>query len=215
MRRKIFILLGLPGSGKGTQGAKLADDLMIPHISTGDIFRDIVQTDAPEASLLKDYMSQGKLIPSDIVNKTVRTYILSDKCRNGCILDGYPRNLSQAEYFVENIDADIVAILFESTEEVVTKRITGRFNCKNCGKLYNKFFLPPATEGVCDSCGSTEFNYREDDEEETIIKRLKEYNNETIPLVEYYREKARLFAVDADKKESEVFEELSSIVKKV
>lgn len=215
MRKKIFFLLGLPGSGKGTQGALLADELAIPHISTGDIFRAMAATDVPEAKVLNEYMSQGKLIPSDIVNKTVRAYILSDKCRNGCILDGYPRNLSQAEYFIENIDADIVAVLFKTTNEVVTKRIMGRFNCTNCGKLYNKFFQSPKVEGICDSCGGKEFNHRSDDDEATIAKRLEEYHKETLPLVEYYRDKARLFTIDADKSEKEVYKELITIAKKV
>lgn len=215
MKKKIFILLGLPGSGKGTQGVKLSDKLAIPHISTGDIFRAIADTDSQEAEILKDYMSKGKLIPADIVNKTVRTYILSDKCRNGCILDGYPRSLDQAEYFIENIDADIVAILFETSDEVVTKRITGRYSCKKCGKLYNKFFQKPKVDGVCDACGSEEFLYREDDDEETIKHRLEEYKKETLPLVDYYRNKTTLFTINADNEEDEVFKELSVIVKKV
>lgn len=215
MKKKIFILLGLPGAGKGTQGARLSSDLIIPHISTGDIFRSIVETDGPDAELLNSYMSQGRLIPAEIVNKTVRNYILSDKCKDGCILDGYPRNLSQAEYFVENIDADIIAILFEANEEIVSKRIIGRFNCKKCGKIYNKFFQMPSNIGVCDSCGSKDFNFRTDDDEKTIIKRLQEYKNETLPLIEYYKEKAKLFSIDADRNAEEVFEELSSIAKKV
>lgn len=214
MKKKIYVLLGLPGSGKGTQGEKLSKEISIPHISTGDIFRKMISTKAEEAEQLNEYISKGKFVPSDLVNRIVRKFILSDECKTGCILDGYPRNLSQAEYFIENIDANIIAVLFETTDEVVVKRILGRQSCVNCGKLYNKFFSKPKKEGVCDKCGGKDFVSRIDDNEETIAKRLDEYRTETLPLIDYYKGKNKLVTIDANVSSDDVFAELVAIAKK-
>lgn len=214
MKKQIFILLGMPGSGKGTQGERLSKEIRLPHISTGDIFRKMVSSDAEEAKSLNEYISQGKLVPSELVNKIVKKYILSDECKTGCILDGYPRNLSQAEYFIENIQAEILAVLFESTDEVVVKRIMGRESCAKCSKLYNKFFAKPKKNGICDECGGKEFVSRLDDNEETIKKRLEEYRAETLPLIEYYSKKNKLTTVNANLSSEEVFAELLEVAKK-
>lgn len=214
MNKKIIILLGLPGSGKGTQGAMLSKELFLSHISTGDIFRKMAAGDSEESRLLNQYMSEGKLAPSDLVNKIVRKYILSDECKKGCILDGYPRDLSQAEYFIENIEGEVLAIFFDTTDEVVTKRILGRYSCTQCGQLYNKFFNPTKKDSICDKCGSQDFDFRKDDDESTITKRLGEYKEKTLPLINYYKNKGMLFSVNADVSSEEVFEELMAIVKK-
>jgi adenylate kinase len=215
MKKNIIILLGLPGSGKGTQGAVLSKELAIPHISTGDIFRKMVLEDNADSKLLAEYMNSGKLVPSSLVNKIVRKFILSEECRQGCILDGYPRTLEQAEYFIENIDADISTIFFDVSDEVATKRILGRISCASCDKLYNKYFDKPKKAGICDECGSKDFIERADDDENTILSRLEEYKNNTLPMIEFYKKKGKFFTVRAGESKDEVIAEVASIVKKI
>lgn len=215
MIKNIIILLGLPGSGKGTQGAFLSEELAIPHISTGDILRKMALKDDKDSKLLAEYMSEGKLVPNDLVNHLVKRYILSDACKNGCILDGYPRTLKQAEYFIENIDANISTIFFDVPDEVAKKRVLGRVACASCNKLYNEYFDKPKKEGVCDECGSTEFVERSDDDEKTIVARLEEYRKNTLPMIEYYKEKGRFFTVHAGESKEKVTQEVASIIKKI
>jgi adenylate kinase len=215
MIKKIILLMGLPGSGKGTQGKILSEKLMIPHLSTGDIFRKMTSADNEDSRLLSDYMISGKLVPSDLVNKIVRKVLLSGDYNDGCILDGYPRNLKQAEYFIENIDTQISSVFFEVGDEIVVKRIMGRYSCQSCGAIYNKYFDSLKIDGVCDNCGSTEFTSRSDDDEKTVLARIKEYKMETLPLVEYYKRKRRFFTVNAGGTKEEVIKEISLIAKKI
>jgi len=207
--------MGLPGSGKGTQGAILSKDLFIPHISTGDIFRKMVQEGSSESKMLASYMNEGKLIPSELVNKVVRKYILSDECKNGCILDGYPRTLEQAEYFIEKIDANISTIFFNLSNDEAVKRILGRINCVACGRIYNEYFDKPSKRGVCDECGSNELLARLDDDQDTIVARLDEYRKETLPMIEYYKKKGKFYIVNAGQSKQKVVDEVASIVKKI
>ena len=215
MTRKIIVLLGLPGSGKGTQGSMLAKEMFIPHISTGDILRRMVNSSFEESGVLKRYMEEGRLVPSALVNKIVKKYILSNECKQGCILDGYPRNLEQAEYLIENVDDNILAILFDVADEISIKRIMGRFSCSSCGELYNKFFKDVQSKGICDYCGGKDLTHRSDDDEATLQKRLNEYKKETLPLVEYYKGKNKLFRVDASESKDDIQKNLLSILKKV
>ncbi len=215
MIKRIIILMGLPGSGKGTQGSILSKDLHLPHISTGDIFRKMVQEDSSESKMLASYMNEGKLVPSELVNKIVSKYILSDECKNGCILDGYPRTLEQAEYFIEKIDADIITIFFNLDNDEAIKRILGRINCASCGRIYNEYFDKPSKAGVCDECGSHELLGRLDDDQDTILARLDEYRKETLPMVEYYKKKGKLYIVNAGQSKQKVVAEVASIVKKI
>lgn len=215
MIKKIIILLGLPGSGKGTQGAILSRELALPHISTGDIFRRMILKESEESKMLASYMSEGKLVPTDMVNQVVRKFILSDECKDGCIIDGYPRTLDQAEYFIENIDANISVIFFDIDDEIVIKRILGRFSCASCGRIYNEYFDKPAKEGVCNDCGSYEFSSRSDDDESTILSRIEEYKKETLPLIEYYQHKSKFFKVNAGESKEQIVNELASIIKKI
>ena len=215
MIKKIIILLGPPGSGKGTQGAILSRELSLPHISTGDIFRKMILKDSEESKMLADYMNEGKLIPTDMVNQVVKKFILSKECKDGCILDGYPRTLGQAEYFSENIDADINVIFFDIDNEIIIKRILGRISCKSCGRIYNEYFNKPAQESVCDDCGSHEFSTRIDDDENTILSRIEEYKKETLPLVEYYKNKGQFFKINAGESKEKIVNELASIIKRI
>lgn len=217
MKKKIILLLGLPGSGKGTQAIFLSKSLALPHISTGDIFRKIISTDnSKESKILQEYMNLGKLVPSELVNNIVKKFFFSDECVRGCILDGYPRSLDQAEYFVNNITEDINVIFFDIDPAIVAKRILGRMNCKICGRLYNNYFDKPEQEGVCDSCGSKEFIVRDDDHNENIIlSRIEEYKKETLPLIKYYKNKGKFFTVNAGESKEQVVNALASIVKKI
>ena len=213
--KNIVILLGLPGSGKGTQGSIISKSLAIPHISTGDIFRKMVLEQGADSALLAECMKEGRLVPSGLVNKLVRSFILSDMCKSGCVLDGYPRTLEQAEYFIENIDANINVIFFDVPDDVVTKRITGRVSCASCQKIYNLHFDKPKVKGVCDECGAKEFVSRSDDGVDTIISRIEEYKKSTLPVVEFYKKKGRFFTVKGGESKEKVVEEVNTIVKKI
>lgn len=215
MIKNIIILLGLPGSGKGTQGEFISEELAIPRISTGDILRKIIQDGGKDSELLDEFMKKGKLIPDNLINKLVKSFILSDTCKDGCVLDGYPRTLSQAEYFIENIDANISTIFFDVSDEVVTKRILGRIVCASCNKIYNKYFDKPKKQGVCDKCGSKEFVERSDDDKDTVLLRLEEYKNNTLPMVEYYKKHGKFFTVSAGESIKKVTEEVATIIKKI
>jgi adenylate kinase len=215
MIKKIILLLGLPGSGKGTQGAILSNELALPHISTGDIFRKMILEESKDSKKLAEYMNAGKLVPSDLVNKIVRKFILSDECHEGCILDGYPRTLAQAEYFIANIDTKVSIIYLKIDDDVVVRRILGRIICASCGKLYNKYFDKPNKEKGCDECGANEFVTRDDDDEDNILARIEEYKKETLPLIEYYKHKGKFFTVNAGESKEQVVNELASIIKKI
>ena len=215
MIKKIIILMGLPGAGKGTQGAIISKETLLPHISTGDILRKMAQHDSPETRIVAEYMNEGKLVPSDLVNKIVRKYILSDEFKGGCILDGYPRTLQQAEYFIENIDANISIIFFDIDNETAAKRILGRINCISCGKIYNEYFDKPIKKGICDQCGSNELLARLDDDESTIAARLDEYRKETLPMVEYYKKKGKFYIINAGETKEQVSVQVAEIVKKI
>ncbi len=211
----ILTLIGLPGSGKGTQGQMLAKKLGIPLISIGDMLRTIIRENGEEAKLLNQYISEGKLVPSELTNKIVQKILLLDAQKNGCIFDGYPRNLVQAK-FLENItNQKIITIFFDIEDEVVIKRILGRFNCGDCTKIYNSYYKKPITDGVCDSCGSTQFIYRQDDSEEVTRKRIQEYKKETSPLISYYKNSENFYSIDAQQGEEEVTSKLNALLKTI
>jgi adenylate kinase len=215
MIKKIILLMGHPGSGKGTQGKILSEKLMLPHISTGDIFRKMAKSGTEESKLLNEYMISGQLVPADLVNKIVRKAILSGEYRDGCILDGYPRNLKQAEYFIENVDTEVSTVFFEVADEIIIKRITGRYSCQSCGAIYNKYFDTLKMDGVCDHCGSNRLESRLDDDEGTALARINEYKKETLPVVEYYKRKGMFFTVNAGATREEVLKEISLIAKRI
>lgn len=213
--RKIVILLGLPGSGKGTHSRVISSQLSMPIISTGDILRKIAEEKNEYSDLLRSLMNQGKLIPDDLMNKVVRKHLLSDEYKEGCILDGYPRTVSQAEYLIENIECNIFLIFFDISEKDVKKRILGRYSCFSCGALYNKHSYKTKQDGVCDVCGSSDFVVRSDDNEEVFEERLNRYNNDTIPLINYYRTQNNFFVVDAAVTKTEVGDQVLEIIKKI
>ncbi len=214
-----LVLLGAPGSGKGTQSAMLARDLSIPAISTGDALRKEVEAQSEIGKLAKSYMNLGQLVPDEVVLDIVKNRVNQDDCKNGFILDGFPRNLNQAimlDKALETINKKIsLALDFQVSDEIVIKRISGRFFCKKCGAIYNNHFKQPKKEGVCDECGSTEFDSRSDDKEETVRNRLKVYHESTAGLIEYYQRKNLIYSIDAVKNSALLFEELLKVVKNI
>ena len=207
-----IVLLGAPGSGKGTQAKKLVADYGYPQVSTGDLLRDAVARGTEYGLKAKAAMDAGQLVSDDIVLGILRDRVAQPDAAAGFILDGFPRNLAQAR-MLEEVLAELgqpldAAVLMDLDFEVLFKRLTGRRSCKNCGRIYNIYFLPVPADGRCESCGGEEFVHRADDKEETIGRRLEVYRNETAPLVDYYRELGKLQVVDADGSFAEVYSRL-------
>ncbi len=199
-RRMIFV--GPPGAGKGSQAKILANKLNIPHISTGDMFRMHLKSQTPLGILAKSYTDQGLLVPDDVTNDMVKVRLNESDVHDGFILDGYPRNPDQAQY-LDQLVKDLgwaidVVINVTSEDEVIIDRITGRRTCPVCGSIYHITNYPPKVEGICDKDGAT-LVQRKDDSRETITKRLEVYNNETFPLIAYYKSKGLLIDVDGNR----------------
>jgi adenylate kinase len=213
MRR--IILLGPPGAGKGTQAMKISEKYGIPHISTGDIFRANVKEGTPLGVKAKTYMNQGLLVPDELVCDLVEDRIAKDDCKNGYLLDGFPRTVFQAEQFDEYLEnnSQHITIVFdlEVSEDILLKRMIGRRLCRNCGKSYHITNMPPQKEGVCDVCGG-ELYQRADDSEETVKNRFRVYTEQTRPLTEYYKKTGKLFPLDGAKNPDEVFVQVSALL---
>jgi adenylate kinase len=201
-----ILLVGAPGAGKGTQAKRLAETYDIPHITTGDALRANKDMET-EHGTPREYMEAGELVPDAVVNEIV-VEALADA--DGFVLDGYPRNLAQAEFLSERTDLDAVVYLDVSEGELVD-RLTGRRVCPDCGASYHVEFNPPAEEGVCDECGA-ELVQRDDDTEETVRERLRVYRENTEPVVEHYREQGVLAEVDGEGTPDEVFAAVRDVV---
>ncbi len=195
-----IIFLGAPGSGKGTQAAILAEELNIPTISTGEILRLEVKNKSDIGMLAKKYMDDGSLVPDSVVIDIIKKRLLEEDCNNGFILDGFPRNLSQAvslDNSLSEINKSISTVInLEVSDDVIVKRISGRFSCSDCGTVYNKFFNNTSKEGVCDSCNSTNLSSRADDNEDTVVNRLKVYHKDTKQLIDLYTKKDLISTVN-------------------
>lgn len=189
-----LILLGAPGAGKGTQSAKISEKYNIPAIATGDILRGAVKAGTELGLSAKSYMDAGKLVPDDIVVGLIKDYISTDACRNGFILDGFPRSIPQAEALdAMGIKIDCVLSL-EVPDEKIISRMSGRRVCR-CGASYHVDYIPPKVEGICDKCGE-ELYIRDDDKAETVANRLKTFHTQTEPLKDYYAAKGILTVVE-------------------
>lgn len=206
MTQPRLLLLGPPGAGKGTQSARLAAEYDVDHITTGDALRANKDVETDHGTP-REYMDAGELVPDPVVNEIV-VEALDDT--DGFVLDGYPRNLSQAEFLDEMVDLDVVAFLSVPEAELV-RRLTGRRVCPDCGETYHVDFAPPEEAGVCDECGA-ELTQRDDDTEETVRERLRVYEENTEPVVEYYRETGDLVEVDGTGSPDEVFAALRAAV---
>jgi adenylate kinase len=211
MSQPKLLLLGPPGAGKGTQSANLVERFGVDHVTTGDALRsnkgmDISHLDT-EYDTPGEYMDRGELVPDEVVNEIVKTALEN---ADGFVLDGYPRNLEQAEYLAGITDLDVVASLSVPEEELV-RRLTGRRVCSECGTNFHVEFDQPEVEGVCDECGG-ELVQRDDDTEETVRERLRVFEENTAPVVEFYDERGDLIEVDGVGSPDEVWERLESSV---
>ena len=200
------ILLGAPGAGKGTQATKIVNKTGVPHISTGDIFRYNIKNQTPIGKVAKSYIDKGELVPDSVTVEIVKDRLFSDDCKKGYLLDGFPRNIYQAEELDKFSNVEKV-IDIEVDLSKLLKRITGRRVCAKCGESYHIDFLNGKT--TCDLCGG-ELIQRADDNEATVKQRLDVYEKQTAPLVEYYEKAGKLIRIDGDKTIDEVFEEISS-----
>jgi adenylate kinase len=213
---KVVILLGPPGSGKGTQAVRLTKELDIPHISTGDLFRENISKDTELGRRAKSYINAGKLVPDEVVLDMLFDRILKPDAQNGYLLDGFPRTVPQAEAFDKNLKSNInlSVIDLEVPDEIIFKRATGRLTCQSCGNIHNRYFSPPIKEGCCNQCGG-ELVQRSDDKAEVVQERLRVYHEQTQPLVDYYSRKGLLRRVDGTKSPNEVYESIKSALEGV
>ena len=207
-----LILLGAPGAGKGTQATRLADIYQIPHISTGDIFRANLKEETELGLKAKAYMDQGLLVPDELTIDLVMDRLAKDDCKNGYILDGFPRTLAQAAALDERTSID-AAVDVEVPDENIVRRMAGRRVCPNCGEPYHTEYKVPLKEGICDRCGS-ELIIRKDDEPETVLKRLTVYHDQTAPLIGHYQQAGKLVAVDGTQSVEAVTEEITKALGK-
>jgi adenylate kinase len=195
----VLVLLGGPGAGKGTQAERLSAVLGIPHVSTGDLFRENLRAETPLGLLAKGYMDRGELVPDEVTVGMARERLSRPDCAGGAILDGFPRTVAQAQA-LEQLLVDLGAKLsvvpyIKVPEDVLLGRLAGRWTCRACGAMYHQLFSPPAQAGVCDRCGG-ELYQRADDTPETQQRRIQVYFEQTAPLIEYYRAKDLLVEID-------------------
>lgn len=202
-----LVLLGPPGAGKGTQATAISKMFNIPHISTGDLFRENLKNETPLGLKAKAYMDEGKLVPDELVIALVEDRIIRDDCTNGYLLDGFPRTVAQASAlcaFEEKLGRSMdYAINIEVPESLLVERMVGRRSCPKCGATYHVKYNPPKVEGICDICGET-LKQRADDCEDTAKTRLQVYHAETAPLVDFYRFKNQLININGNQAPDQV-----------
>ncbi len=212
-----IVLLGAPGSGKGTQAKKLMDAFSVPQISTGDLLRAAVAADSPLGQRAKAAMDAGELVADDIVIGMIRERLGEADTQNGFILDGFPRSTAQAvalDQMLEDLQRPLHTALLINVEFAnLVKRLTGRRTCSGCGQMYNIYFSPPKQPDVCDRCGGTDLAHRADDNEETISNRLQVYQDQTEPLIAHYAAQDKLVSVDGEGDLDEIFSRISVALK--
>lgn len=210
-----IIMLGAPGAGKGTQAERIAEKYQIPHISTGDIFRANIKNGTELGKKAKAYMDQGLLVPDSLTVDLVMDRIAQDDCRNGYILDGFPRTIPQAKSLTEALkskgEALDYAIDVDVPDENIISRMSGRRACPGCGATYHIVYAAPSKEGICDKCGAS-LVLRDDDKPKTVKKRLTVYHDQTQPLIEYYSGEKILRTVDGTKDMEQVFQDITNIL---
>lgn len=210
-----IIMLGAPGAGKGTQAKQIADKYQIPHISTGDIFRANIKNETELGKKAKTYMDQGLLVPDELTLELIIDRFKNPDCKNGYVLDGFPRTIPQAEALdaalAEQGDKIDFAINVDVPDENIVNRMAGRRACLSCGATYHIVHIPTKAEGICDRCQS-QLVLRDDDKPETVMKRLSVYHDQTQPLIEYYSNKGVLKDVDGTKDMAEVFNVIVDIL---
>ncbi len=211
-----FILLGAPGAGKGTQADIIVKEMSLPHVASGDLFRHALKNGTDLGKQAESYMKAGKLVPDEITIKMILERIAKDDCEKGCVFDGFPRTLEQAKALdaaLEKQGKSIEkAIYIEVPESVLLDRLTGRWVCRTCQSPFHQKNQPPKKEGVCDKCQG-ELYQRPDDKEETIKERLKVYFAQTMPLLEYYEKKGRLFRCNGNQHIDKVGKDIVKFLK--
>lgn len=210
-----LLIMGPPGAGKGSQAAKIVSHFHIPHISTGDMFREAIKAETPLGVKAKSYIDAGELVPDDLTNAIVKERLMQPDCKDGFLLDGYPRTINQGvvlDEILHTLDKKIDAVLnIECSEDIIVKRIGGRIICRSCGATYHKINYPPKVEDVCDRCGG-ELYQRKDDNPETVKNRLAVYYNQTSPLLDYYRTKGNLINLDGTIEVDDLFVDVKQIL---
>ncbi len=191
-----IVLLGSPGVGKGTYAERISEIYGIPHISTGDMFREAIKNKTEIGLKAKEYLDRGELVPDEVTIKLVDERLKQDDCKNGFMLDGFPRTIAQAEALDKIVVIDRV-LDFTASDEIIIDRLSGRRICKSCGAIYHIRNIIPKIEGVCDKCNG-EVYQRDDDKPESVKKRLVVYKKQTEPLIEYYTKKGILRSINAD-----------------
>ena len=212
---KIIVLMGAPGAGKGTQARLLQERLHLPQISTGDMFRALKEQNTPLAEEVRALMQAGKLVPDDVTIRVVRERTSRDDCRGGYILDGFPRTPAQAtmlDQLAVERGKTIQPIDIEVPRELLEKRMTGRRSCPVCGEIYNTYFKPPKVDNVCDRHPEAQLIHRADDNPETVTARLATYEEQTRPLLDYYRSRNLLQTVDGTRDPEEIYRDIEEIV---
>lgn len=216
--KKQLIFIGPPACGKGTQTIMLSKKLNLPHIDTGSLIRDVIKNQTEDGIIAKKYIDEGKLVPPHIVAKIIKNRLLADDCKNGVILDGFPRSLEQAQTLDEmnntifkDDNVKMMAIYFEVDQNILMDRIINRRSCPKCKKIYNLKFAPPKNDDVCDEDGE-KLIQRADDTYEIALKRFKTYDEETKPLIEFFEKRNQLYKIDANGKVDEIFEKLLNVV---
>ena len=208
---KAYVLLGPPGSGKGTQAKLLAPKLGLAHISLGDLLREAVRNGTEIGKLAKSYLDAGKLVPDEVALKVAEEAM---EGKEGFVVDGFPRTVEQAKLFDEllkSIDVELVKVLYiDLPLNEILKRLTGRRSCKKCGAVYHVVFNPPKIEGACDLCGG-ELYQRKDDTEDVIKVRFDVYKKETFPLIDYYSKTGKLVKINGSREVKKVFEEICTV----
>ena len=213
-----LMLMGLPGAGKGTQAERIVDEYKIPHISTGDIFRAAMKNETPMGLEAKKYINKGELVPDEVTNGIVKERLAQDDTNVGFLLDGFPRNMAQAEALTEmgkELGKELNGVInIHVDPESLMERLTGRYICRNCGATYHKVFNPTKVEGTCDRCGGHEFFQREDDKPEVVKNRLEVNKKMNTPLRDFYEEKGILSTVNGEQTPEKVFEDIDKILSK-
>jgi len=211
MNRLGVVFLGAPGAGKGTQAKMLSETFGLPHISTGDILRNAVQSGSELGRKAKAIMESGDLVPDDIILGIVRERIAESDCERGFIMDGFPRTIAQADGFGQFAQVNL-ALWLTVPEELLVRRIVARRTCPSCGAMYHLEYHPPKRDEVCDRCG-TPLVQRDDDKEDVVRSRLAVYQEKTEPLVAYYRNAGVLHDIRGDRRPAEVFASIAQVVK--
>ena len=215
--KKELIFLGPPACGKGTQTNRLSEYLGFPHVDTGSLLRAEIAKESEEGKIAKSFIDKGQLVPPELVGKIIANKLAGEECKNGYVLDGYPRSLEQARMLDEintKIDkekASFKAIYFDIDTQILIERIVYRESCSKCGEIYNKKFKPSKVEGKCDICGA-DLKTRADDNEETAKLRFETYFRETAPLIKFYEDKGVLYKIDANGAIEDVWERLLNAI---